>query len=248
MHTDKLFEKQKKKRIKGYKKDKLFLRNFNNLGNLCIQKKYTYNFNWFGVPIIQYPSDMIVIQELIFSKKPDLIIETGIARAGSLVFYSTILNYINNKARVLGIDIDIRKHARKIISNHKIKNILTIEGSSISDSVKNKVEIITKKYKKILVILDSLHTHDHVFQELVFYSKFIKKNCYIVVCDTTPAFVDDKTSIFIKKNYNYPLTKTKNAKSAIHQFLKINKKFTIDNEFNYRALLTNCIDGYLKRK
>lgn len=247
MHIDKTFEKIKIRRISNYKRDFKFLKAFQQLNNLCVQKKYTYNFSWLGIPVIQYPSDLISIQELIYLKKPDLIIETGIARAGSLIFYSTILNYYNKKSKVLGIDIDIRRHAKNAIRNHSIKNIITIEGSSLDANVKKKIEKITKDYKKIIVILDSIHTHEHVLNELNFYSKFVKKNLYIVVCDTTPNYVDTKTLSFIKKNYKFNLSKKFNARSAINKFLLFNKNFKIDKYFNHHSLLTNCKDGFLKR-
>ena len=147
MHIDKIFEIQKKKRIKGYKKNKNFLRQTQKISNLFISNRYSYNFNWLGTPIIQNPSDLIVVQEVIYQIKPDLFIETGIARGGSLIFYSSILNLINKKSKILGIDIDIRKHATQSLKNHKIKNIITLEGSSISNEIFNKVKKISRKFK-----------------------------------------------------------------------------------------------------
>ena len=249
MHIDKIFEIQKKKRIKDYKKNKKFLRQAKKINNLFISNRYSYNFNWLGTPIIQNPSDMIVVQEVIYQIKPDLIIETGIARGGSLIFYSSILNLINKKSRILGIDIDIRKHAAQSLKNHKIKNIITLEGSSISNEIFNKVKKISRKFKKILVLLDSNHTYKHVLKELRLYAQFVTKNSYIIVFDTIPNYFDNEAFNFMKKNYKYKhkLSRKLNAITAINKFLIDEKSFIIDEIFNYHSLTTNCMNGFLKK-
>ena len=128
--------------------------------------KYSYHFTWLGRPIIQYPQDIIAIQEIIWKVKPDLIIETGIAHGGSLIFSASLLELLG-KGKVIGIDIDIREHNRKEIQNHSLsKRIEMIEGSSIDEKIISKVEAIVKEDDKILVILDSNHTHEHVLKEL----------------------------------------------------------------------------------
>ncbi len=143
---DKKFEKEKINIIKRNSSSKKFLditKKFNVEASL---NKYTYNFSWLGVPIIQYPQDMITMQELLFEVKPDLIIETGIARAGSLIFYSSILSMIHEKYRVIGVDVDIRKHAKKVLKEHKFsKNITTFQGSSNNKLILNKINKISKK-------------------------------------------------------------------------------------------------------
>ena len=247
MHTDKIFERQKNKRIKNYIKDKKFLRQVSKINNLFITNKYSYNFNWLGAPIIQNPSDMIMVQELIYQIKPDLIIETGIARAGSLIFYSSILNLINKKSKILGIDIDIRNHALKSIKKHKINNIIILEGSSISDITFKKVKKISKKFKKILVFLDSNHTFEHVLMELKLYSQIVTKNSYIVVFDTIANYCDKKTLNFIRKKHEITISKKLNAKTAIDKFLSEGKNFIIEKKYNYHSLTSNCINGFLKR-
>ena len=247
MHIDKIFEIQKKKRIKDYKKNKKFLRQAKKITNLFVSNRYSYNFNWLGTPIIQNPSDMIVVQEIIYQIKPDLIIETGIARSGSLIFYSSILNLINKKSKILGIDIDIRKHATQSLKNHKIKNIITLEGSSISNEIFNKVKKISRKFKKILVLLDSNHTHEHVLKELRLYTQLVTKNSYIIVFDTIANYSDNETLNFIKKNYKYKLSRKSNAATAIDKFLIDKKNFIIDDIFNYHSLTSNCIGGFLKK-
>lgn len=247
MHTDKIFENQKKQRIKNYKKNKKFLEQINKINNLFITNKYSYNFNWLGTPIIQNPSDMIMVQELIYQIKPDLIIETGVARAGSLIFYSSILNLINKKSKILGIDVDIRKHALKSIKGHKIKNIITLEGSSVSNSTFDRVKKISKKYKKILVFLDSNHTFEHVLKELKLYSQLVTKKSYIIVFDTIANYCNKRTLNFIKKKHEVKISKKLNAKTAIDKFLNEEKNFKIEKIFNYHSLTSNCINGFLKR-
>src|ERR1700761_1823224 len=146
--------------------------------------QYSYNFSWMGRPIIQYPQDMIAMQEIIWDVKPDLIIETGIAHGGSLIYYASLLELIGN-GEVLGIDIDIREHNKKEIEKHPMfKRIKMIQSSSIDESTVNKVKKIAEGKKKIIVCLDSNHTHEHVLDELNFYSPFVSIDSYIIVFDT----------------------------------------------------------------
>src|SRR5437762_397236 len=138
--------------------------------------QYSYNFSWMGRPIIQYPQDMIAMQEIIWEVKPDLIIETGIAHGGSLIYYASLLELIGN-GEVLGIDIDIRKHNKVEIEKHPMfKRIKMIEGSSIDESTADAVKRIADKKEKIVVCLDSNHTHEHVLSELKYYSPFVSIN------------------------------------------------------------------------
>src|SRR5690606_14135131 len=146
--------------------------------------KYSYNFSWLGRPIIQYPQDMVMMQEIIWSIKPDLIIETGIAHGGSLIFYASILDLIG-KGIVVGVDIDIRKHNFDEIVKHPMyKRIKMIQGSSIDLQVVNQIKEIASDKKKVLVCLDSNHTHEHVLEELKIYSELVSIGSYIVVFDT----------------------------------------------------------------
>lgn len=217
---DKKFEKEKINIIKKNSSSKKFLditKKFNVEASL---NKYTYNFSWLGVPIIQYPQDMITMQELLFEVKPDLIIETGIARAGSLIFYSSILSMIHKKYRVIGVDVDIRNHAKKVLKEHKFsKNITTFQGSSNDKLILNKIYKISKKYKKILVCLDSDHTHQHVLDELKNYNKFVSKKSYLVVFDTTQGTFNKGDINKISKIYKYkPWGKKSNPLTAVKEF------------------------------
>ena len=246
---DKKFEIERKKIIrKNYSSKKFFniSKNFNIQASL---NKYTYSFNWLGVPIIQYPQDIILMQELLYEVKPDLVIETGVARSGSLVFYSSILSLMHKKYKVIGVDIDIRKHAKRVLKNHKFsKNIITLQGSSNDARILDKIFKISKSYKKILVCLDSDHTHQHVFEELQNYSKFVSKNSYIVVFDTTQGTFDNKNINKISQVYRYkPWGKKSNPLTAVKEFLKHNKNFLINEEPFKKALVSNCYSGFLKK-
>ena len=159
------------------------------LGNRFLEKtgkyKYTYNFKWMGRPIIQFPQDMVAMQEIIWEQKPDLIVETGIAHGGSLIFYASILELIGEDGEVLGIDIDIRDHNRQEIEKHPMsKRITMLQGSSIDEDIVKEVFKFAEDKKNILVCLDSMHTHTHVLKELEFYSPLVKKDGYLVVYDT----------------------------------------------------------------
>ena len=150
-----------------------------------IRYKYTYNFTWMGLPIIQLPQDVFAMQEIILRVKPDLIIETGIAHGGSLIFSSSMLELIGGEGQVLGIDVDIRPHNRVEIEKHPMfKRITMIEGSSIDKEIVKQVYNFAQDKRRVLVVLDSNHTHDHVLKELELYSPLVTKDSYLVVFDT----------------------------------------------------------------
>jgi len=202
--------------------------------------EYSYHFMWLGRPIIQFPQDIIAMQEIIWNVKPDLIIETGIAHGGSLIFSASMLELIG-KGEVLGIDIDIREHNRVEIEKHPMfKRINMIEGSSTSDEVLNEVRSYAKGKKCILVILDSMHTYDHVLKELELYSDFVTKGSYLVVFDTV---IEDMPDDFFEDR---PWGKDNNPKMAVREFLKNNDRFEVDKEIENKLLITVAPDGYLK--
>lgn len=203
--------------------------------------KYSYNFSWLGRPIIQYPQDIIAMQEILWQIQPDLVIETGIAHGGSLIFYASILELIG-KGEVLGIDIDIREHNRKAIEAHPMfKRISMIEGSSISKDILKQVRKIAEDKKTVIVALDSNHTHNHVLKELELYSELVTKGSYMVVFDT---IVEDVPEEFFSDR---PWGKGSNPKTAVRQFLKSNKKFVIDRHIEHKLLITVAPEGYLKK-
>ena len=202
--------------------------------------EYSYHFTWLGRPIIQFPQDIIAMQEIIWKIKPDLIVETGIAHGGSIIFSASILELIG-KGEVLGIDIDIRKHNRIEIEKHPMyKRITMIEGSSTNKNIAKKVFQCAKGKKRVLVFLDSYHTQEHVLKELQLYSRLVKKGSYVVVFDTV---VEDMPK---DSSQNRPWGKNNNPKTAIKKFLKANKRFKIDKEIEKKLLITSSPDGFLK--
>ena len=203
--------------------------------------KYSYNFAWMGRPIIQFPQDIIAMQEIIWQVKPDLIIETGIAHGGSLIFYASMLELLGGEGRVLGIDIDIREHNRIEIEKHPMfKRITMIEGSSIDEDIVQQAYDFAGDKKHILVTLDSNHTHRHVLRELQLYSPLVTKGSYLVVFDTA---IEDMPEGFFPDR---PWDKGNNPKTAVWEFLKTNNRFEIDREIENKLLITVAPDGYLK--
>ena len=202
---------------------------------LCsIDEKYSYNFTWLGRPIIQYPTDLMALQEIIWETKPDLIIETGIAHGGSLVFYASMLELIGH-GHVLGIDIDIREHNRSEIEKHPMFHRLTmVEGSSVDEEVIEAARYLAEG-NSTMVCLDSLHTHDHVLSELELYSPLVSKGCYLVVFDTC---IEDLPET------DKPWGKGNNPKTALDEFLKTNKRFEVQNLD--KLMITTNPGGYLK--
>lgn len=219
--------------------------------------KYSYNYFALGCPIIQYPQDMIAIQELIWEVKPDLIIETGIAHGGSVIMSASALalldicEAIKNKQKfdpnksnrkVIGIDIDIRKHNRSAIENHPmVSRIELLEGSSIDPKIIEKVKSISKNYKKILVCLDSNHTHNHVLLELNAYAPLTSINSYCVVFDTI--IEDMPKGTFEDKAWDIG----DNPKTAVREYLKNHPEFEIDKNIDNKLMISVAPEGYLKK-
>ena len=202
--------------------------------------KYTYNYSWMGRPIIKYPNDILILQEMIWNLKPDYIVETGIAHGGSIIFSSSMLELLGH-GEVIAVDIDIRQHNREEIEKHPMaKRITMIEGSSIDpkivDAIKEKV-----KGKKVLVCLDSNHTHEHVLEELRMYADMVDVVSYIVCPDT---FVE-----YFPKGYcdDRPWDVGNNPMTALIAFLKENDDFIIDKDIDNKLMITEGFDGYLKR-
>ncbi|HRO97196.1 MAG TPA: cephalosporin hydroxylase family protein [Ferruginibacter sp.] len=203
--------------------------------------QYSYNFTWMGRPIIQYPQDMIAMQEIIWRVQPDLIIETGIAHGGSLIYYASILELIG-KGKVLGIDIDIRAHNRIEIEKHPMfKRIEMIQGSSVDPEIIGKVGDIAKQYKTVMVSLDSNHTHEHVLKELKGYAPMVTPGSYLVCFDTIVEHLPD--------DYlpGRPWKQGDNPKTAVKEFLKGNDSFEVDVDIDNKLLISVAPGGYLKK-
>ena len=202
--------------------------------------KYTYNFSWMGRPIIKFPNDIVILQEIIWNLKPDYIVETGIAHGGSIIFSASMLELIGH-GEVIAVDIDIREHNRAEIEKHPMfKRISMIEGSSVDpaivDSIKEKV-----KGKKVLVCLDSLHTHDHVLKELQMYASMVSVGSYMVCPDT---FIEKFPAGYYD---NRPWDVGNNPMTALIEFLKQDDSFVIDRDIDNKLMITEGFDGYLKR-
>jgi cephalosporin hydroxylase/nucleoside-diphosphate-sugar epimerase len=234
------FKKEREELINSYTNNKELkdaAAQFNIVSN---RDRYSYNFSWMGRPIIQYPQDMIAMQELIWDIKPDLIIETGIAHGGSLIYYASIMELIG-KGEVLGIDIDIRDHNRKEIEAHPMaKRIKMIQGSAIDPAIVAEVAKHAEGKKTVMVCLDSNHTHDHVLAELQMYANFTTVGSYCVVFDT---IVEDMP----KGMYDRPWDVGNNPKTAVFEYLKTNNDFVIDKHIDNKLLISVAPDGYLKR-
>ena len=207
-----------------------------------IKERYSYRFTWMGRPIIQYPTDMLAMQEIIWKIKPDLIIETGIAHGGSLIYYASLISMLGgNHRKIIGIDVDIRAHNRKAIEEHCMyEKIDLIEGSSILPQTVAQVKKIAKNHSVILVVLDSNHTHAHVLEELNLYSLLVTNGSYLVVFDT---YIED-----LPKNSfpDRPWEVGDNPKTAVFEFLQNNDRFVIDKEIEERLMVTAAPSGYLK--
>jgi cephalosporin hydroxylase len=222
-----------------------------------LSAKYSYNFSCLGRPIIQYPQDIVAIQELIWDVKPDLIIETGIAHGGSLILNASMLALIDmceaieqgvmmdpkhSRRKVLGIDIDIRPHNRQAIEAHPMASrIQMIQGSSIDPDVIAQVQQIAKYYNRIMVCLDSNHTHDHVLGELNAYAPFTSVGSYCVVFDTV---IEDMPAEMFPDR---PWGPGNNPKTSVHEYLKAHPEFRINKEIDHKLLISVAPDGYLER-
>lgn len=234
---------------------------FKSLSNAWLidagRKNYLHKLTWFGRPIIQLPTDSYAIQEIVWSIRPDLIIETGVAHGGSLIYSASmlaLLDYVDavtqgytieplkSKRKVIGIDIDIREHNRVEIEKHPFSYLISlIEGDSVSPTVIKQVKSLSKSYKTILVMLDSNHTHNHVLDELKVYAPLVSVNSYCIVWDTS---IEDMPDTFFRDR---PWGKGNNPRTAINEYLKTTKKFKRDFEISSRLLITASPDGFLKR-
>lgn len=251
------FEKEVEKRISALSMNTKIARISADFMEASTDPKYCYNFSWLGRPIIQYPQDIVVMQELIWSVKPDLIIETGIAHGGSLIFSASFLamldmcDAIGNKKlfdprqpqrKVLGVDIDIRSHNRKAIEDHPLAGrIQMIQGSSIDREIIDQVTQVAANYERVLVSLDSNHTHEHVLAELEAYAPLTSVGSYCVVFDT---IIEDLPEDMYP---NRPWGPGNNPKTAVRDFLVEHNEFMIDKSIQNKLLITVAADGYLKR-
>jgi cephalosporin hydroxylase len=241
------FDKEVSERIQGNSKNEELVEAAQAFMKKSIGAQYSYNISWLGRPIIQYPQDIVAMQELIWSLQPDLIIETGIAHGGSLIFSASMLELNAScggppDAEVVGIDIDIRPHNREAIEAHPLfKRITMIQGSSTSPETVEQVRRKAAGRRRVLVCLDSNHTHDHVLAELGAYAPLTSVGSYCVVFDT---IVDELSSEML---HGRPWGPGNNPKTAVFEFLKTHPEFQIDKRMDHKLLISVAPDGYLKR-
>ena len=237
------FQKECSERIASYSNNHKLIESAQEYLQESCAIKYSYNFSWMGRPIIQYPEDIVAMQEIIWKVKPDLIIETGIAHGGSIIFSASMLELLGGENReVIGLDIDIRAHNRKEIESHPMfKRITMFEGDSTSPEIAKQVYDIAKKHEKILVCLDSNHTHDHVLKELKLYAPLVSAGSYCVVFDTVIEDLPD--DMFPDRPWGHG----NNPKTAVHEYLKDHPEFIIDKSIEQKLLVTVAPSGYLKR-
>lgn len=258
MTPEQQFSQERKERLAAYAQDKPLQQLSRQWLQESMAKKYVYNFDWMGRPIIQYPQDMVAIQELVWRVRPDLIIETGIAHGGSLILSASMLAMLDmcdaieagvtidprkSKRKVIGLDIDIRPHNRSAIEAHPMASrIQMLQGSSIDPAVVQQVRAAAQGYKKVLVFLDSMHTHDHVLGELDAYATLVTPGSYCVVFDT---FVDDMPPKFFADR---PWDVGNNPKTAVRAWLPKHPEFEVDAEMEQRLQVTVAPHGFLRRK
>jgi cephalosporin hydroxylase len=202
--------------------------------------RYVYNFTWWGRPIIQHPQDVMAMQELVFQIKPDVIIETGVAHGGSLIFHASMLELLGGERFVIGIDIDIRAHNRAEIEAHPMmKRIRLIAGSSIDPAVVRGVREAAAG-KRVLLCLDSNHTHEHVLAELRAYAPLVPKGSYAVVFDT---LIEDLPASF---STGRPWGPGNNPKTAVNAYLEECSRFVADDDIDAKLLISVAPKGYLR--
>jgi cephalosporin hydroxylase len=251
------FQNRLEQRIAAISKDKQLTDTAASFMRASIVPKYSYNFTCQGRPIIQYPQDMVAMQELIWQVRPDLIIETGIAHGGSLILSAAMLAQLDmcdaiqagrsfdpgkSDRKVLGIDIDIRPQNRAAIEAHPMgSRIRMIQGSSIDPEIIAQVTEAAGRYQRILVCLDSMHTHDHVLEELTAYAPLTSVDSYCVVFDT---IIEDLPADMFPDR---PWGPGNNPKTAVKAYLAGHPEFEIDTRIQHKLLITVAPDGYLKR-
>ncbi|MFZ5675459.1 MAG: cephalosporin hydroxylase family protein [Pseudomonadota bacterium] len=257
MDPNEKFAAERRQRIGEFARDDAFQTLSRDWLEASMGRKYIYNFDWLGRPIIQYTQDMFAVQELIWRVKPDLVIETGIAHGGSLILSASLLALLDYcdavemgtvldprqpSRRVIGVDIDIRAHNRAAIEAHPLAGkISLVEGSSVSEAVISEVRKQAKPFRNVMVFLDSMHTHDHVLAELEAYSPLVTLGSYCVVFDT---FVEDMPRGFFADR---PWDVGNNPKTAVRQFLKTHTEFEIDTDMENKLLVTAVPSGFLRR-
>lgn len=251
-HRDSVIEN-----IRALAKDRELARMSSEWLNQSAKNHYSYNFEWLGRPIIQYPQDIVCTQELIWTVKPNVIVETGIAHGGSLILSASILALLDlcdaitdgtafdaraTRRQVIGVDIEIRTHNRAALEAHPLSRYITmLEGSSIDPSIIQQVHDFADGRGTTLVLLDSNHTHEHVLAELEAYASLVSPDSYCVVFDTV---IEDMGADMFPDR---PWGRGDNPKTAVWEFLKSHPQFEIDRDIQHKLQITVAPDGFLRR-
>lgn len=239
-HAD--YRQEKQQRIAGFADDAEFRALSERWRAMALERKYMNNFSWLGRPMIQLPMDAMAMQEIIWAVKPDLIVETGVAHGGSVVLSASMLQLLGH-GEVLGVDIEIRPHNRQAIESHPMAHrIRLVEGSSTAPEVVAQVRAAAADKQRVLVFLDSNHTHEHVLAELNAYADLVSVGSYCVVFDT---FVEDMPDDYVWTER--PWGKGNNPKTAVWEYLRSHPEFQIDKSVEDKLLVTSAPDGFLRR-
>ena len=209
----------------------------------AFEYKYYLNFRWLGRPIVQYPQDVIAFQEIVWDTKPTLIVETGVAHGGSLILYASLLQLMNISGDVVGVEIELRPHNEKAIFEHPLSDrIRVVKGSSVDPAVVAQVAELAQRHERVMIVLDSYHSHEHVAAELAAYAPLVTSGNYLVVMGTAvgelPANVD------IGREWN----RNRNPRTALEEWLAQGQPFDVDTGLSQRLILSDGPGGYLKRR
>ncbi len=235
------FVRQRAASVEGLSRDHDLRRRATDFVRDVGKRRYVYNFDWLGLPIIQFPQDIVAIQELIWRIKPRAIVETGVARGGSLALSASILQLLGNDGVVVGVELELRPHNRKAITDHPLsQRIRIVDGSSTSPETFARVRTLVADRAPVLVFLDANHTHEHVLAELRHYSQLVAKNSYIVVFDT---IVDELPAGYFADR---PWGPGNNPRTAVQAFLSETDRFVVDGTIDGKLLVTSNPGGYLK--
>lgn len=269
MSEEEKFAEYVRRNIEGASEDKAFIGLSQIWVRECIRHNYAQNFTWLGRPIIQVPQDTYAIQELVWTCRPDLIIETGIAHGGSLIMSASMLAMLDycdaietrtvldpkaSRRRVVGVDIDIRDHNRAGIESHPMfQKITLLQGSSVAPQIVSQIKKIAAGYNRVMIFLDSNHTHDHVLEELEHYAPLTSKGSYCVVWDTGVEDLPDDMCA------DRPWGKGNNPKTAVWEYMKRLSDegrtaadggeliFNYDKTIENKIMITASADGFLRR-
>jgi cephalosporin hydroxylase len=205
------------------------------------EHSYSYLWSWLGVPIIQIPQDILVVQEIVWAHRPQLIIETGVARGGSVILFSSLLELIG-EGTVVGIDVDIRAHNRATIEEHPMsKRVRLVEGSSTDQRIVEEIAAMASSVDRVMVVLDSNHTHEHVSKELELYADFVTPGQFLVVADTVVE------SLPPQAHRPRDWGPGNNPATALAEFLARRHDFAVDDFIDNKLLMSSSPGGYLRR-